>query len=135
LVDEDTKAFNRIMQAFSLPKGTEEEKVIRQRAIMEATKNAIEVPFRVMQLALDSMEMLKAMAETGNPNSVSDAGVGALCARSAVLGAFLNVKINASGFDDKAWAAKVIGKGREMERSAIELESQILEIAEKKIGV
>jgi glutamate formiminotransferase/formiminotetrahydrofolate cyclodeaminase len=85
LVDEDTKAFNRIIQAFSMAKGTDEEKLLRQQAIKEATRNAIEVPMKVMQLSLDSMEVIRAMATIGNPNSVSDAGVGALCARSSVL--------------------------------------------------
>ena len=101
LVDADTKAFNGIMNAMSLPKGTDEEKAARKQAMNEATKVAIEVPFKVMKLSYDSMEVIKAMAEVGNPNSVSDAGVGALCARSAVMGAFMNVRINASGYDDK----------------------------------
>ena len=105
LVDADTAAFNKIMTAFSLPKGTEEEKAARTQAIQDATKFAIEIPFKVMQAAYGSMEVIKAMAETGNPNSVSDAGVGALCARSAVMGAFMNVRINAAGYDDKRFVA------------------------------
>ncbi len=100
LVDQDTKAFNQIMMAFGLPKSTDEEKATRTKAIQDATKFAIEIPFKVMQAAYGSMEVIKAMAETGNPNSVSDAGVGALCASSAVMGAFMNVRINAAGFDD-----------------------------------
>lgn len=86
LVDADTKAFNMIMSAFSLPKGSEEEKSARSTAIQSATKYAIEIPLKVMEVALTGMDVIKAMAETGNPNSVSDAGVGALCARSAVMG-------------------------------------------------
>ncbi|MCA1760527.1 MAG: glutamate formimidoyltransferase, partial [Bacteroidales bacterium] len=96
-VDEDTEAFNKIMAAFGLPKSNEQEKAERKQAIQKATKTAMEIPLKVMQLAHDSLEVMQAMAETGNPNSVSDAGVGALCARTAVEGAYLNVKINAAG--------------------------------------
>jgi glutamate formiminotransferase/formiminotetrahydrofolate cyclodeaminase len=135
LVDADTKAFNGIMNAMSLPKGTDEEKAVRKQAMNEATKVAIEVPFRVMKLSYDSMEVIKAMAEVGNPNSVSDAGVGALCARSAVMGAFMNVRINASGYDDKSFVDDVLKKGREIEKKAIALEGEILNIVNSKIGV
>src|SRR5688572_5870312 len=135
LVDADTKAFNGIMNAMSLPKGTDEEKAARKSAINEATKVAIEVPFQVMKLSYDSMEVIKAMAEVGNPNSVSDAGVGALCARSAVMGAFMNVRINASGYDDKSFVEDMLRKGREIEEKAKAKESQILEIVNSKIGV
>jgi glutamate formiminotransferase/formiminotetrahydrofolate cyclodeaminase len=135
LVDEDTKAFNKIMNAFGLPKGTDEEKAARKKAIQEATKEAIEIPFAVMQNAYGSMEVIKAMAETGNPNSVSDAGVGALCARSAVMGAFLNVKINAAGYDDKNFVNDILAKGKEIENKTIALENEILKIVNDKIGV
>ncbi|HXB07067.1 MAG TPA: glutamate formimidoyltransferase, partial [Puia sp.] len=111
LVDADTRAFNAIMTAFGLPKGTPEEKSVRTQAIQEATQTAIEVPFRVMEVAAESLALIKAMAETGNPNSVSDAGVGALCARAAVLGAFMNVRINATGFADKTYVAGILEKG------------------------
>lgn len=134
LVDEDTNAFNRIMDAFGLPKGSEQEKSARTEAIQEATRYAIEIPFRVMKKSFETMEILKAMAETGNPNSVSDAGVGALAARSAVMGAFLNVKINASGLNDKAFVASVIAEGTEIERNAKLMEEQILEIVNQKIN-
>ncbi len=100
-VDEDAQAFNLIMVAYGLPKTSEVEIMERKLAIQNATRNAIEVPLKVMKLAFESMEVVRGMAETGNPNSVSDAGVGALCARTAVEGAFLNVKINAAGLDDK----------------------------------
>ncbi|MBA3705940.1 MAG: cyclodeaminase/cyclohydrolase family protein, partial [Bacteroidetes bacterium] len=133
LVDEDTNAFNKIMIAFSLPKGSDEEKKIRTATIQEATKHATEVPFKVMQLAYGSMEVIKAMAETGNPNSVSDAGVGALCARSAVMGAFLNVKINAASLTDKAFAEQLISKGNVLENNAQQLEKEILSIVNAKI--
>ena len=135
LVDADTAAFNKIMMAFSLPKTTEDEKINRKQAIQEATKFAIDIPFKVMQLSYDSLALIKAMAEGGNPNSVSDAGVGALCARSAVMGAFMNVRINASGFDDKAVVNDIIAKGKEIEEKTIALESAILKIVNDKIGV
>src|SRR5688572_17450503 len=135
LVDADTKAFNGIMNAMSLPKGTDEEKAARKSAINEATKVAIEVPFQVMKLSYDSMEVIKAMAEVGNPNSVSDAGVGALCARSAVMGAFMNVRINASGYDDKGFVDDVLKKGREIEAKTKAKEEEILKVVNAKIGV
>ena len=134
LVDEDTNAFNRIMDTFGLPKGSEHEKAARTEAIQEATRYAIEIPFRVMKKSFETMEILKAMAETGNPNSVSDAGVGALAARSAVMGAFLNVKINAAGLNDKAFVASVIAEGAEIERNARLMEEHILEIVNQKIN-
>lgn len=134
LVDADTKAFNEIMTAFGLPKSTDEEKVVRLKAIQDATKLAIEIPFKVMQTAYASMEIIKAMAEIGNPNSVSDAGVGALCARSAVMGAFMNVRINAAGYDDKGYVTDILNKGREIENKTIALEAEILKIVDGKIG-
>lgn len=134
LVDEDTHAFNKIMEAFSLPKSSAEEKTLRKAAIQSATKNAIEVPLKVMQLSLQSFNTIKVMAEIGNPNSVSDAGVGALCARSAVYGAWLNVKINASGFDDKTYVNQVLQQGEAMLNEAIANEKEILKIVETKIG-
>lgn len=133
MVDEDTHAFNKIMDAFALSKSTDKEKKVRDQAIQNATKYAIEVPFKVMQLAYDSMEVIKAMAETGNPNSVSDAGVGALCARSAVMGAYLNVKINAAGLSDKVFAEKKLKKGNEIVENTKKLEDTILEAVEEKI--
>jgi glutamate formiminotransferase/formiminotetrahydrofolate cyclodeaminase len=135
LVDEDTNAFNKVMDAFGLPKTTDdEEKNARSNAIQEATKYATEVPFRTMQRAFDAFEVVKAMAENGNPNSVTDAGVGALCARSAVIGAFLNVKINAAGLKDKDFAEEILRQGAEIERKAIDLEAEIMEIVNRKIA-
>lgn len=134
LVDADTAAFNAIMSAFGMPKSTGEEKSARKTAIQEATKLAIEIPFQVMQASFNSMEIIKAMAETGNPNSVSDAGVGALCARSAVMGAFMNVRINASGYDDKSFVEDIIARGKEIEKKAMVLEAGILKIVNEKIG-
>jgi glutamate formiminotransferase/formiminotetrahydrofolate cyclodeaminase len=135
LVDADTMAFNEIMNAMGLPKATDGEKKIRAAAIQEATKTAIEVPFKVMQVSYNSMEVIKAMAEIGNPNSVSDAGVGALCARSAVMGAFMNVRINAMGYDDKIFVEQVVKKGREIEDKAKGKEAEILEIVNTRIGL
>jgi glutamate formiminotransferase/formiminotetrahydrofolate cyclodeaminase len=134
LVDADTRAFNAIMAAFGLPKGTPEEKAARAKAIQQATKTAIEVPFRVMEVAYASLDVIRAMAETGNPNSVSDAGVGALCARAAVLGAYLNVRINAAGYEDKGFVAAVLEKGGRLREATIRAETEILAIVDGKIG-
>jgi glutamate formiminotransferase/formiminotetrahydrofolate cyclodeaminase len=134
LVDEDTRAFNRVMDAFALPKSSDAEKAARKNAIQEATKYASEVPLSVMQTVLLSFPILKSMAETGNPNSVSDAGVGALCARSAVLGAFLNVKINVAGLEDKAFAASLLEEGGRMAAEAVQAEQEILSIVDSRIG-
>jgi glutamate formiminotransferase / formiminotetrahydrofolate cyclodeaminase len=134
LVDEDTASFNKVMDAFALPKTTDEEKAARSAAIQQATKYATEVPLRTMQRSYDAFEIIKAMAADGNPNSVSDAGVGALCARSAVMGAFLNVKINAAGIKDRDYAETMIAQGAEIERQAIQAESEILAIVNEKIN-
>lgn len=134
LIDEDTNAFNKIMDAFSLPKNTDEEKAFRHKTIQEATKYAIEIPFKVMKLSYESMEVMKAMAEIGNPNSVSDAGVGAIAARGCVLGAFLNVMINCAGLEDKDYIKKVMEEGKLIQDKAIELEKVILEICNQKIS-
>ncbi|MDB5025659.1 MAG: ftcD [Mucilaginibacter sp.] len=134
LVDLDTAAFNKIMTSYHLPKSTDEEKAARNQAIQDATKSAIEIPFAVMKAAYQSMEVIKAMAETGNPNSVTDAGVAALCARAAVLGAFMNVKINASGCRDTAYTSEILNEGSALERMAIDLEAEIIGIVNSKIG-
>jgi glutamate formiminotransferase/formiminotetrahydrofolate cyclodeaminase len=134
LTDADSRAFNLLMNAFNLPKTNEEEVAVRTKAIQEATRLAMEIPFSVMQTAFESMEVIKAMAEMGNPNSVSDAGVGALCARSAVLGAFLNIRINTQGCEDKQYVAELISRGKELEKKAIALEAEILGVVNKKIG-
>ncbi|MBK9530313.1 MAG: glutamate formimidoyltransferase [Chitinophagaceae bacterium] len=135
LVDADTAAFNKIMQAFALPKASPEEKAARTQAIQEATKYAIEIPFKVMETAYASMEVIKAMVIEGNPNSVTDAGVGALCARSAVIGAFMNVRINATGYNDKAYTADIIARGADIESKTMALEAEILGLVNGKIGV
>ena len=130
LVDEDTEAFNRIMEAFGLPKKTEEEKAARSAAIQAATLFATQVPLHTMQASFKVFELCKAMAEEGNPNSVSDAGVGVLAARAAVLGAGLNVKINASGLKDRETADKLVGEANELIKKANELEAEIMKIVE-----
>jgi glutamate formiminotransferase/formiminotetrahydrofolate cyclodeaminase len=133
LVDEDTRAFNRIMDAFGLPKGNDEEKMARKNAISEATRLAIETPLEVMKLSLESMQVISDMAEKGNPNSVSDAGVGALCARTAVLGAGLNVKINCAGYEDSYFVNKSLSAADTMIADANRIEKEIMAIVESKI--
>lgn len=133
LVDEDTEAFNKIMDAFGLPKKTDEEKAYRKQAIQDATKNAIMVPFKVMEIAHKALEVIKAMAEIGNPNSVSDAGVGALAIRSCVKGAFLNVKINSGDLEDKTFVQTVRKKADIIDKETETLEKEILAIVESKL--
>jgi glutamate formiminotransferase/formiminotetrahydrofolate cyclodeaminase len=133
LVDEDTAAFDKIMAAFGLPKGSDDEKAARDQAIEDATLYASQVPLRTMKASLKVFEIARAMAAEGNPNSVSDAGVGALAARSAVLGACLNVKINAVGLKDQDKAAELIAEAREMAAKAVTEEREILEIVNSKI--
>ncbi len=133
LVDEDTAAFNRIMAAFGMPKGTEEETAARDAAIEEATLYATQVPLRTMQEAAKVFPIVRAMAETGNPNSVSDAGVGALAARAAVLGAQLNVAINAAGLKDRETADRLVSEAESIAAHAIREEAEILTIARSKI--
>ena len=126
LVDEDTNAFNKIMDALGLPKKTDEEKEIRKQAIEDASKYAIEVPFKTMEVAFSAFEVVEAMVNDGNPASVSDAGVGAMCCRSAVMGAFLNVKINAAGIKDREFADKMVKAGAEIEAKAMQKEAELL---------
>ena len=133
LVDEDTEAFNQIMSAFSLPKGTDEEKAARSAAIQEATLYATQVPLKTMKASFRAFDICKAMAEEGNPASVSDAGVGALAARAAVLGACLNVKINASSLKDLEQADALVAEANELARQACEREQTILQIVEGKL--
>ena len=129
LVDEDTEAFNRIMDVFAMPKGTDAEKAARSKALQEATLYATQVPLRTMKASVKVFDIVKAMAA----NSVSDAGVGALMARSAVLGAMLNVKINAAGLKDRSVAEELIGEAERIAREAEKLEKEVLEIVHEKI--
>jgi glutamate formiminotransferase/formiminotetrahydrofolate cyclodeaminase len=133
-VDEDTNAFNKIMDAFGLPKKSEADQKARKQAIEDASKYAMEIPFKVMETAYNSMEVMRAMAEIGNPNSVSDAGVGALCALTAVEGAFLNVKINAGGIDDKTFTDDLLKRGEEIAVKAKAERDAIIKIVEEKIS-
>lgn len=134
-VDEDTEAFNAIMAAFGLPKDTPDEKVARKHAIQQATLQAIEVPMQVARLSLASFPLLRQMVDTGNPNSITDAGVGALCARAAVLGAALNAKVNAVGLDDKALAATFVAEADAAIAEANRVELEILTVVREKMGV
>ncbi len=134
LVDEDTDAFNRIMNVFAMPKSTDEEKAARSAALQEATLYATQVPLRTMRTAVRIFDVVRAMAAEGNPNSVSDAGVGALAARSAVLGARLNVKINAAGLKDRAVADALVAEAEQLAAEAERLEKEVLTIVEQKIG-
>ncbi|TXB62185.1 glutamate formimidoyltransferase [Phaeodactylibacter luteus] len=134
LVEEDTRSFNAIIDAVRLPKGTEEEKAARREAMQAATKYATEVPFRTMEQALACFSLCKAMAEAGNPNSASDAGVGALCARAAVHGAWLNVRINAGDIEDKAWVEAKLKAAADMARQADALEQEVIALVERHVA-
>jgi len=134
LVDEDTHSFNLIMDAFGMPKSNDAEKAARKQAIQNATKYAIEVPFKTIQRSFDVFEICAAMIEKGNPNSVTDAGVGVLCARAAVMGAYLNVKINASSLEDKAFAEEMVSKAQAYVMKAKELETALMAKVEEVIG-
>lgn len=133
LVDEDTAAFNKIMDVFAMPKGTDEEKAARFAALQEATLYATQVPLQTVKTVARVFPLVKAMAEEGNPNSVSDAGVGALAARSAVMGALLNVKINAGGLKDRAVAEQLVKEAEEIAAKAQAEETEILNIVNSKI--
>jgi glutamate formiminotransferase / formiminotetrahydrofolate cyclodeaminase len=134
LVDEDTRSYNRIIDAFGLPKSTGEEKKIRHKAIQDATRYAMEIPFRVMKKAYESMDIIQEMVEKGNPNSITDAGVGALCARAAVIGAYMNVRINSADLEDKAFVEDILKKGAEIQNAAIKKEQEIMRFINDKIG-
>lgn len=135
LVDEDTNAFNKIMEAFGLPKGNEEEKAARTKAIQDATQYAIEVPLRVMKISYQTLEVLEAMVTTGNPNSITDAGVGALCVLTAVKGAFMNVKINAGSYSDKTYVQNVINEGNDILNKTIAKVNELEKFVNEKIEV
>ncbi|WP_375560023.1 glutamate formimidoyltransferase [Bernardetia sp. OM2101] len=134
LVDEDTHAFNAIMNAFGLPKETETDITARKQAISDATKNAIEVPLRVMEICASMFDWLEKLAKTGNPNSASDTGVGAICVRAALRGAYLNVKINIASFDDKAFIEETLKKAEKYDKLVKKGEKVVLELVEKSIS-
>ncbi|HQW07156.1 MAG: glutamate formimidoyltransferase [Flavobacteriales bacterium] len=133
LVDEDTRSFDRIIAAMGLPKSSEEDKATRKKAILEATKGAINTPLRTMQVCVDSMELMMAMAEKGLKASVSDAGVGALCARTGAIGAYLNVKINCVGLEDEAFRTDVLKKAEALKIEAEQLEGKVMAMTLEKI--
>lgn len=133
LVDEDTRAFDRIMSAIGLPKGSPEEQTSRKAAILEATKGAINTPLRTMQVCVESMDLMKAMAQNGLKASVSDAGVGALCARTGAIGAYLNVKINCAGLSDEAFKDDVLKQAEDLKLRAEALESEVMRLTLEKV--
>ena len=133
LVDRDTHAFNEIMNAYSLPKENSKQIAIRNEEIQKATKNAINVPFEIMNTSFDSIEVIMKMAEEGNPNSISDAGVAMHCARAAIMGAFLNVKINCKDLEDKNYVKKTLKSAKIIIDKTNLLEARILKIVEEKL--
>ncbi|MFK7808088.1 MAG: glutamate formimidoyltransferase [Saprospiraceae bacterium] len=133
MVDEDTNSFNAIIAAFRLPKGTSSEKETRKKAIQDATRYAIEVPYKVMELSLQIFDLAMAMVKIGNPNSVTDAGVGALCARAAIHGAYMNVKINTADLEDKKFVTRVLRDGKKLVTKANKLEKEITKLVNEKI--
>ena len=133
LVDEDTNAFNKIIEGFRLPKSSDKEKETRTAAIEEATKYATEIPFQVMETAYNSMEVMQAMIKDGLPSSLSDAGVGALCARTAVIGAYFNVRINAKDIKDRKFAETVLKKAENIYQSTIQTEQEIIDYIDSKM--
>lgn len=134
LVDDDTRAFNRVMAALRMPKGTEAEQAARTTALEAANLGALEVPWQVMKVAHSAFDLLAAMAERGNPASASDAGVGALCARAAVRGAWLNVRTNAAGIKDPSPIAHILEEGKQLEQDAAKREAKVLALVEKRMG-
>jgi len=135
LVDEDTAAFNKIMDAFGLPNTNDAEKAIRKQAVQNATKYATEIPLKVMETIYHSLDLIEAMAKDGMKSSISDVGVGALCAQTGVGGAFLNVKINAAGLEDKAFAQEILQKGEKINNDTVTRVKNILDLVNQKIGV
>ena len=133
LVDEDTNAFNKIIDGFRMPKSNEKEIAARKQAIEDATKYATEIPLKVMETACNSMEVMKEMAEKGLQNSLSDSGVGALCARTAVMGAYFNVRINAKDIKNRTYAEDILKKAKEIYEKAIQNEQDIIAYIDTKI--
>ena len=133
LVDEDTKAFNKIIEAIRLPKSTETEKANRKKAMHQATKYAIEVPFKIMKTAQACYPLIKAMAKEGNPNSISDAGVAAYCVDTAVMGAYLNVKINCQGFEDEKFLTRTLNQAERIANKSEKEKNAVIRIVNKVI--
>ena len=133
MVDEDTNSFNKIIEGFRMPKATSEEKEIRQKAIQDATKYATEIPLEVMKTAYDSMEVMQAMLENGLQSSLSDAGVGILCARASVVGAYFNVRINAKDIKDKEFSEDILKNAKDIYNKTIALEQEVMTFMDSKI--
>ncbi|QNL21150.1 glutamate formimidoyltransferase [Hyphobacterium sp. CCMP332] len=134
LVDEDTNAFNRIIAAVRMPKDSTEEKTLRKAAMQEATKYAIEIPLETMRVSMEAIELAREMAKIGNPNSASDAGVGALSGRAAVRGAYLNVKINSKDLDDKVFLKKTLKEAAEIDTRAEKIENEVMNFLDGKLN-
>ena len=133
LVDEDTNAFNKIIDGFRMPKDTDLEKKIRLDAIENATKYATEIPFKVMETSFQSMEIMQAMLKDGLKNSLSDAGVGVLCARAAVIGAYFNVRINAKDIKDRGFATDILNKAATIYEKTIALEQETISFIDSEM--
>ena len=133
LVDEDTNAFNKIIEGFRLPKSTEEEKELRKQAIEDATKYATEIPFQVMETSYNSLEVMRAMIKDGLQNSLSDAGVGILCAKTAVTGAYFNVRINAKDIKDREFAEDIISRAKNIYQATLEIENEMIAYIDSKM--
>lgn len=133
LVDEDTKAFNKIIEGFRMPNTTESEKEARKAAIEEATKYATEIPFQVMETAYNSIEVMQAMLKEGLQSSLSDAAVGVLCARTAVVGAYFNVRINAKDIKDRKFADRILKKASEIHEKTLKLEQETIVFIDSKM--
>ena len=133
LVDEDTNSFNKIIDGFRMPKGTTEEKELRKQAIEDATKYATEIPLQVMETAHDSIEVMEAMLKDGIKNSLSDAAVGVLCARTAVIGAYFNVRINAKDIKDRVFAEDIVAKAEKIYQSTLQKESKVIKFIDSQM--
>jgi len=133
LVDEDTNAFNKIIDGFRMPKDSAEEKEARLNAIEEATKYATEIPFQVMEVSFNSMEVMQAMIKDGLQNSLSDGGVGILCARAAVMGAYFNVKINAKDIKDRDFAEGILAKAEKIYQETLAIEKETVAYIDSKM--
>jgi glutamate formiminotransferase/formiminotetrahydrofolate cyclodeaminase len=133
LVDEDTNAFNKIIDGFRMPKDSDEEKEARKQAIEEATIYATEIPFQVMETSFNSMEVMQAMIKDGLQNSLSDGGVGVLCAKAAVLGAYFNVKINAKDIKDRVFAEDILTKAENIYQQTLKIETDTIEYINSKM--
>ena len=133
LVDEDTNAFNKIIDGFRMPKGSDEEKAARSEAIEEATKYATEVPFKVMETAYNSMEVAKAMLNIGMQTSLSDSAVGILCAKTAVTGAYFNVKINAKDIKDRTFAEDLLKRSEDIYQKTIAIEQETIDLFNSRV--